>query len=115
MQLANSLFDQIKSAAGESKTATKIIFCDADNLDIDSIYHGKLACRDNVFKLTRRTDWAITWGAKRSSVEVQEGNNGEIWTEQVGELPANVQANIAAGDLEAWVKNDAKAASSGSA
>ncbi|KAJ5948691.1 Aconitase/3-isopropylmalate dehydratase large subunit alpha/beta/alpha subdomain 1/3 [Penicillium verhagenii] len=59
---------------------------------------------------TRRTGWTLTWDVKRSSVEVREGENGETWTEQVGELPANVQAIIAAGGLEAWVKEEVKKA-----
>jgi homoaconitate hydratase len=37
---------------------------------------------------------------------VQEGEGGDKWTEQVGELPANVQEIIAAGGLESWVKNE---------
>ncbi|KAK0386596.1 hypothetical protein NLU13_6431 [Sarocladium strictum] len=53
---------------------------------------------------TRRTGWTLTWDVKRSVVEVREGDGGETWTEKVGELPANVQAIIAAGGLEAWVK-----------
>ncbi|PYH95506.1 homoaconitase [Aspergillus ellipticus CBS 707.79] len=57
-------------------------------------------------QLTRRTGWTLTWDVKRSVVEVQEGEGGESWSEQVGELPANVQAIIAAGGLEAWVKNE---------
>ena len=57
-------------------------------------------------QLTRRTGWTLTWDVKRSVVEVQEGEAGEIWTERVGELPANVQAIIAAGGLEAWVKEE---------
>lgn len=54
---------------------------------------------------TRRTGWTLTWDVKRSVIEVTEGEGGESWTEQVGELPANVQAIIAAGGLEAWVKD----------
>lgn len=46
----------------------------------------------------------LTWDVRRSLVEVQEGNGGKTWTEQVGELPANVQAIIAAGGLEGWCK-----------
>ncbi|KAJ5821812.1 uncharacterized protein N7525_011096 [Penicillium rubens] len=55
-------------------------------------------------QLTRRTGWTLTWDVKRSVVEVKEGESGESWTEQVGELPANVQEIIAEGGLEAWVK-----------
>jgi len=55
-------------------------------------------------QLTRRTGWTLTWDVKRSVVEVREGEEGESWTERVGELPVNVQAIIAAGGLEAWVK-----------
>jgi homoaconitate hydratase len=54
--------------------------------------------------LTRRTGWTLTWDIQRSVVEVQEGRDGTTWTEKVGELPATVQAIIAAGGLEAWTK-----------
>ncbi|KAL9619593.1 MAG: hypothetical protein Q9160_005780 [Pyrenula sp. 1 TL-2023] len=60
----------------------------------------------NERKLTRRTGWTLTWDVARSVVEVQEGPGGEVWTERVGELPANVQAIIAAGGLEGWVKRE---------
>lgn len=53
---------------------------------------------------TRRTGWTLTWDVKRSLIEVQEGEGGETWTEKVGELPANVQAIIAAGGLEGWCR-----------
>ncbi|KOS18587.1 Homoaconitase [Escovopsis weberi] len=56
--------------------------------------------------LTRRTGWTLTWDVRRSMVEVKEGDGGETWSERVGELPANVQAIIAAGGLEAWVKGE---------
>ena len=216
-QLANmieqmdSLIERVESAADTTKSATEIlpgfpekvsgeiVFCDADNLDTDAIYPGKLTYQDNVSKddmaracmsnydptfdsiakpndilvagsnfgcgssreqaatallakgvplvvaasfgnifsrnsinnalmglevprlverlraqfaagegekrqPTRRTGWTLTWDVKKSMVEVKEGENGESWTEKVGELPANVQAIIAAGGLEAWVK-----------
>ncbi|KAF3762948.1 homoaconitase [Cryphonectria parasitica EP155] len=57
-------------------------------------------------QLTRRTGWTLTWDVKRSLVKVTEGKGGETWTEQVGELPENVQAIIAAGGLESWVKGE---------
>lgn len=60
---------------------------------------------------TRRTGWTLTWDVKRSVVEVSEGEGGETWTEKVGQLPANVQAIIAAGGLEAWVKAQVAASS----
>ncbi|RAL10708.1 homoaconitase LysF [Aspergillus homomorphus CBS 101889] len=215
LQQMESFIDRVESVQGASeKSATEILpgfperisgeilFCDADNLDTDSIYPGKLTYQDNVSKEdmaracmqnydpefhgiakpsdilvagfnfgcgssreqaatallakqiplvvagsfgnifarnsinnalmglevprlverlraafsqqstasgterqpTRRTGWTLTWDVKRSLVEVQEGEGGESWTEQVGELPANVQAIIAAGGLEAWVK-----------
>lgn len=214
VQQLDSLTDRVESAAGSSdKPATKILpgfpekisgeilFCDADNVDTDAIYPGKLTDQDNVSRedmakacfsnydpefdriakpndilvsgrsfgcgssreqaatailardiplvvaasfgnvfsrnsinnalmglevprlverlrahfstpaagaeervLTRRTGWTLTWDVRRSLVEVTEGPGGETWTEQVGELPANVQEIIAAGGLEAWVK-----------
>lgn len=211
IQQMDSLIERVESAQGASDAATEIlpgfpekvtgeiVFCDADNLDTDAIYPGKLTYQDNVSKddmaracmsnydpafdgiakpndivvagsnfgcgssreqaatallakgvplvvaasfgnifsrnsinnalmglevprlverlraafavgegekrqPTRRTGWTLTWDVKRSMVEVKEGESGETWTEKVGELPANVQAIIAAGGLEAWVK-----------
>ncbi|KAJ5083291.1 hypothetical protein N7456_012718 [Penicillium angulare] len=65
---------------------------------------------DGERQTTRRTGWTLTWDVKRSVVEVSEGESGDKWTEQVGELPANVQEIIAAGGLEAWVKEEVKKA-----
>lgn len=59
---------------------------------------------------TRRTGWTLTWDVKHSILEVQEGKDGETWTEKVGEMPTNVQAVIAAGGLEAWVKREIQTA-----
>jgi homoaconitate hydratase len=58
------------------------------------------------FKLTRRTGWTLTWDVRRSVIEVREGEDGETWTEKVGEMPATVQAIIVAGGLEKWVKKE---------
>ncbi|KAM0333292.1 hypothetical protein ACHAQA_001953 [Verticillium albo-atrum] len=213
VQQLDSLIDRVETAAGASekvstdilpgfpeKISGEIVFCDADNLDTDAIYPGRLTYQDNVSRedmakacfsnydpkfdsiakpndilvsgsnfgcgssreqaatailardiplvvaasfgnvfsrnsinnalmglevprlverlrahfppgasanehtSTRRTGWTLTWDVKRSLVEVTEGPGGETWTEQVGELPANVQEIIAAGGLEAWVK-----------
>ncbi|KAI0128499.1 hypothetical protein BJ170DRAFT_621823 [Xylariales sp. AK1849] len=56
---------------------------------------------------TRRTDWTLTWDVWRSVIEVQEGPDGTTWTEKVGELPATVQAIIAAGGLENFTRAEA--------
>ena len=66
--------------------------------------HFNSLSHDTKRQLTRRTGWTLTWDVKRSLIEVQEGEGGETWTEQVGELSRNVQEIIAAGGLEAWVK-----------
>lgn len=55
-------------------------------------------------QLTRRTGWTLTWDIQRSVVEVREGEQGDTWVEKVGDLPANVQAIIAAGGLESWCR-----------
>ena len=55
--------------------------------------------------LTRRTGWTLTWDVRRSRIEVQEGENGAKWTQEVGELPPNVQEIIAKGGLEKWVRD----------
>ena len=54
--------------------------------------------------LTRRTGWILTWDARRSRVEIQEGEGGAKWSEKVGELPTNVQEIIAKGGLQKWVQ-----------
>ncbi|WPH01186.1 homoaconitase, mitochondrial [Acrodontium crateriforme] len=57
-------------------------------------------------QLTVRTGWTFTWDVRRSQVIIQEGSNGETWTQKVGELPPNVQEIIARGGLEKWVKKE---------
>jgi len=59
-----------------------------------------------VKKLSRRTGWKLVWDVKKSQIEVQEGPNGQKWTEKVGELPPNVQEIIAKGGLEKWVQTE---------
>jgi homoaconitate hydratase len=54
--------------------------------------------------LTRRTGWKFVWDVRRSKVSVTEGEGGDTWSQQVGELPPNVQEIIARGGLEKWVK-----------
>ncbi|KAI9890897.1 MAG: mitochondrial Homoaconitase [Vezdaea aestivalis] len=56
--------------------------------------------------LTRRTGWTLTWDVRKSRVVVKEGESGEEWEQQVGELPPNVQEIIAKGGLEKWVKSE---------
>lgn len=53
---------------------------------------------------TRRTGWTLTWDVTRSTVEVQEGVNGDKWEEKVGEFAENLQEIIAKGGLENWIK-----------
>lgn len=48
--------------------------------------HFNLPSKDMKRQLTRRTGWTLTWNVRRSLIEVQEGEGGEIWTERVGEL-----------------------------
>ncbi|KAL4898492.1 homoaconitase LysF [Aspergillus ambiguus] len=55
--------------------------------------------------LTRRTGWTLTWDVRKSQIEIQEGENGQKWTQKVGEVPPNVQEIIAKGGLEKWVKS----------
>ena len=62
-------------------------------------------------QLTIRTGWTFTWDVRRSQVVVTEGENGETWTQKVGELPPNVQDIIARGGLEKWVQKEIAAGS----
>ena len=57
-------------------------------------------------QLTRRTGWKFVWDVRRSRVVVTEGEGGDTWSQQVGELPPNVQEIIARGGLERWVKGE---------
>ncbi len=54
---------------------------------------------------TRRTGWTLTWDISRSTIKVQEGEDGECWEEKVGEFPENLQEIIAKGGLIEWVKH----------
>lgn len=53
--------------------------------------------------LTRRTGWTLEWDVRKSKITITEGN-GKSWSQEVGELPPNVQEVIASGGLETWVK-----------
>ena len=57
-------------------------------------------------QLTRRTGWTLTWDVRRSRIEVREGPGGASWSQNVGELPPNVQEIIARGGLEKWVRKE---------
>ncbi|KAI0379849.1 hypothetical protein F5Y04DRAFT_258474 [Hypomontagnella monticulosa] len=59
--------------------------------------------------LTRRTGWKFLWDVRRSKVTVTEGEDGQTWSQKVGELPPNVQEIIARGGLEKWVKHQISA------
>jgi homoaconitate hydratase len=61
--------------------------------------------------LTIRTGWTFTWDVRRSQVIVQEGKDGQSWTQKVGELPPNVQEIVARGGLEKWVQKEIAAGS----
>ncbi|KAK2041567.1 homoaconitase [Colletotrichum somersetense] len=55
---------------------------------------------------TRRTGWTLTWDISRSTIKVQEGENGECWEEKVGLFPENLQEIIVKGGLTGWVKHE---------
>ncbi|KAM0451702.1 hypothetical protein ACHAO4_005657 [Trichoderma viride] len=55
---------------------------------------------------TRRTGWTLTWDIARSVIKVQEGENGEVWEEKVGEFSENLQEIIAKGGLVGWIKHE---------
>lgn len=60
--------------------------------------------------LTRRTGWKLLWDVRRSKVVITEGEDGQTWSQKVGELPPNVQEIIARGGLEKWVKHQISSA-----
>lgn len=53
--------------------------------------------------LTIRTGWRLEWDVSAGVVRVVEAD-GKTWGRRVGEMPPNVQAIIARGGLEGWVK-----------
>ncbi|KAF2754037.1 homoaconitase mitochondrial precursor [Pseudovirgaria hyperparasitica] len=57
-------------------------------------------------ELTVRTGWVLEWDVGRSEVSVVKGEGGERWTKKVGSMPPNVQAIVARGGLEGWVKGE---------
>ena len=59
--------------------------------------------------LTRRTGWSLSWDARRSKVEIDEGKGKPKWSMKVSELPANVQEIIVTGGLKKWVKSQIEA------
>lgn len=57
-------------------------------------------------RLTRRTGWTFVWDVRKSRIVVREGEGGVEWSQDVGQLPPNVQEIIARGGLEKWVKHE---------
>ncbi|PTB46072.1 hypothetical protein M441DRAFT_52846 [Trichoderma asperellum CBS 433.97] len=55
---------------------------------------------------TRHTGWTLTWDIARSVIKLQEGKNGEVWEEKVGEFSENLQEIIAKGGLVGWIKHE---------
>ena len=99
-------FSDATSAASASPSSSNLAVDEptANEQSLDAPPPGPVEVKER--KLTRRTGWTLTWDVRRSIVEVQEGKGGATWTERVGELPANVQAIIAAGGLEGWVREE---------
>ena len=55
--------------------------------------------------LTIRTGWRLEWDVRGCVVRVVE-KDGKSWERRVGEMPPNVQAIVARGGLEGWVKGE---------
>ena len=75
---------------------------------LDSPPPGPTVPREKI--LSRRTGWRLVWDVKNSRIQVTESEGGRTWTEEVGELPPNVQEIIAKGGLEKWVQEEIKGA-----
>ncbi|KAG9238978.1 hypothetical protein BJ875DRAFT_449560 [Amylocarpus encephaloides] len=56
--------------------------------------------------LTRRTGWTFVWDVRKSRIVVKEGTGGVEWSQDVAQLPPNVQEIIARGGLEGWVRQE---------
>ncbi|OJD11098.1 homoaconitase [Emergomyces pasteurianus Ep9510] len=56
--------------------------------------------------LTRRTGWTLTWDVTQSVIQVQEGENGDHWEEEVGEFAEKLQDIVVKGGLTDWIKHE---------
>jgi homoaconitate hydratase len=73
---------------------------------LDSLTPAERGSPNAAKVLTRRTGWTFVWDVQKSRIEVQEGEGGVKWSQNVGQLPPNVQEIIARGGLEGWVRQE---------
>ncbi|KAI9827999.1 MAG: mitochondrial Homoaconitase [Sarea resinae] len=109
-RLVERLRESFSSTPKASKTAP-ISEPAVNSQSLDSPPPGPTTTPANEKQLTRRTGWRFLWDVRRSLVEVTEGPGPDAkkWTQKVGEMPPNVQAIIARGGLEGWVKGEIEA------
>ncbi|KAF2717914.1 homoaconitase [Polychaeton citri CBS 116435] len=112
-RLIQRLRESFSDAAPSTPSPEKISITEpkANEQSLDSPKPAEPAVPKGEKELTIRTGWTFTWDVRRSQVEIKEGENGEAWTQKVGELPPNVQDIIASGGLEGWVKKEVGAVS----
>lgn len=97
-------------ASNRSQSVQKAVQEPTNNKEsLDSPPPAPPAAPEGEEVLTRRTGWHLTWDVRRSKVTVQEGPGGLQWSQNVGELPPNVQEIIAVGGLENWVRKEISA------
>lgn len=101
-RLVQRLRETFSSTAVEGKVDVKEPALNNESLDSPPPAAQASPVEEKV--LTRRTGWKFVWDLRRSKVTVTEGEGGPTWSQKVGELPPNVQAIIARGGLEKWVK-----------
>lgn len=104
-KLANRLREVFSSTA-PSASQQNVQEPERNSDSLDSPPPAAKAVPAQAKQLTRRTGWTLEWDVRRSTVNVQEGEDGKKWSVKVGELPPNVQEIIALGGLESWVKKE---------
>lgn len=102
------VFSSSSTPSAASSPAAAITEPELNSQSLDSPPPGPVAkpATAKTDGLTIRTGWTFTWDVRRSRVIVKEGETGESWEQKVGELPPNVQAIVARGGLENWVKRE---------
>jgi homoaconitate hydratase len=59
---------------------------EANKQSLDTPKPAEQALPEGEKVLTRRTGWTLTLDLRRSKVTVKEGENGEEWSQKVGEV-----------------------------
>lgn len=74
------------AASTETQAKTDVTEPEANKQSLDTPKPAEQALPEGEKVLTRRTGWTLTLDLRRSKVTVKEGENGEEWSQKVGEV-----------------------------